>query len=823
MLNCPSVIPTPVRFSRARRYRARLTSTSFSKSLPAVTRDPRKFHCLLSISKATAGVGVMITRCFWPWMAAFLTSMVFSTATPVVAEANGDWLVEAQELDTAGNFAATIRILDKNLPLESDPNKKCDGLLLKASAHQNLGHHEKTYSSLNEARTIGEGLADAGHYLLVLVRLADFFIATGRHDEGSKIGNFVLNEARNFGDENLLSLALNNSGNIAMVVDDWPLAMECYRESVALARELDNSEFIATVLLNLAIAALNAGDLDLATTAVVDSAQFLKSVPNNYMKASLLLSVGLQAFEIYKSGVGDVETRKLKSLAASSFSAADRIALQLPNARLRSYANGYLAHLYEIDGRYNEAFQLTNIALFAASQGDNPEILYQWYWQSGRLLRATGRTDEAIAAYSNAIATLTPIRNELTVGVRHLPESFERKVKPVYYELASIYIGQSIIADQETTEQHFLRRALDTVELLKTAELENYFQDQCVAALQAQQIRLDQQNVDASIVYPIILKNKLVTLLISQDNILRFSVDVDADAVKTEVLAFRKELQKRSSKRYMYAAQKLYSWIIGPLEEELKAQNVDTLVIIPDGVLRLIPFPTLHDGENYLIQKFAIATTPGLKLTDPKPIDRDNLKTLLGGLSKSVQGHAALPSVPEELKSINDVLTGDLLMDEDFTATNVYNALRNIPYGIVHFATHAEFDRNPKKTYLLAHDKKITMDELESLIKLGQFRDNPIELLTLSACRTAVGDERSALGLAGIAVKSGARGAIATLWYVSDEATKLVITEFYRQLQKDPGISKAKALQSAQKSVLSQRRFRHPAYWGPYLLIGNWL
>ena len=114
------------------------------------------------------------------------------------------------------------------------------------------------------------------------------------------------------------------------------------------------------------------------------------------------------------------------------------------------------------------------------------------------------------------------------------------------------------------------------------------------------------------------------------------------------------------------------------------------------------------------------------------------------------------------------------------------------------------------------------MNRLENLLQLSQSRDKPVELLTLSACQTAVGDERAALGLAGIAIKAGVRSALASLWFVNDEATSQLVIEFYKQLQ-NPALSKAQALQNAQKKLAAQRNFRHPAFWAPFLLIGNWL
>ena len=137
-------------------------------------------------------------------------------------------------------------------------------------------------------------------------------------------------------------------------------------------------------------------------------------------------------------------------------------------------------------------------------------------------------------------------------------------------------------------------------------------------------------------------------------------------------------------------------------------------------------------------------------------------------------------------------------------------------------ATHGHFDRNPQKSFLLTYDDKLTMDALSDSIGGRRYKGEPLELLVLSACETAAGDKRAALGLAGVALKAGARSALATLWQISDEATVKIITEFYLNTNQ-PELSKAQALQLSQVKLLKQERFRHPTDWAPFLLIGNWL
>jgi CHAT domain-containing protein len=252
--------------------------------------------------------------------------------------------------------------------------------------------------------------------------------------------------------------------------------------------------------------------------------------------------------------------------------------------------------------------------------------------------------------------------------------------------------------------------------------------------------------------------------------------------------------------------------------------GAETVVFIPDGPLRGVPVAALHDGKGFLVERYAFATAPGLTLVEPQSLEsKKQLQVMLSGLTESVQEFPPLPFVADELAELQEIFAGQsVLVDREFRVSSFEQRLRATPYSIVHIASHGEFQGDPKRSFLLAYDGRLSMDGLEGVMKLARFRDDPVELLTLSACRTAAGDDRAALGIAGVAVKAGARSALATLWYVNDEASSRLVTDFYRQLRQ-PGASKAKALAAAQRAVIADERFRHPGYWAPFLLIGNWL
>jgi CHAT domain-containing protein len=132
------------------------------------------------------------------------------------------------------------------------------------------------------------------------------------------------------------------------------------------------------------------------------------------------------------------------------------------------------------------------------------------------------------------------------------------------------------------------------------------------------------------------------------------------------------------------------------------------------------------------------------------------------------------------------------------------------------------FTGDPSTSFVLTHDGRLTMNRLGELLSRTRLRDDPIELLVLSACDTAVSDERAGLGLAGVAVSSGARSAVGSLWPIADEATYRLLVDFYTELHQ-PGVSRAQALQRAQRKLIAGGELSHPYFWSAFLLVSNWL
>jgi CHAT domain-containing protein len=400
--------------------------------------------------------------------------------------------------------------------------------------------------------------------------------------------------------------------------------------------------------------------------------------------------------------------------------------------------------------------------------------------------------------------------------------SFRDAVGPLFFELVDLLLATAPDPAEAAAYQARLREAREMLERLKAAELRDYFRDECVDAVQAKVESLDEVAREAVVIYPVVLADRLELLLTFPSGMRRATVPVRGDALTAEVRVFRSLLEKRTTRQFLPHAKQVYDWLVRPFAAELAGLETDTLVFVPDGPLRTIPMSALHDGERFLVERYAVVTTPGLSLTDPRPLGRENLRVFLSGLSQSVQGFPALAHVPAELDSIHALYGGEVLLDENFRVPRIEAELDRREFGVVHVATHGEFSDDAERSFLLTWDGHLGMDRLGEAVGHARFRDQPIELLTLSACDTALGDDRAALGLAGVAIQAGARSALGTLWIVNDLASAELVGEFYAQLHAQP-VSKAVALQRAQQKLVRDPNRGHPYYWAPFLLIGNWL
>lgn len=508
--------------------------------------------------------------------------------------------------------------------------------------------------------------------------------------------------------------------------------------------------------------------------------------------------------------------------SANAFHQAIKISDQTGDFRSQSYAWSYLGQLYEQEKRYEEALDLTRRGILTGQRIAAPEALYRWHWQTARLLNKMNRYDEALLSYRRAVGTIQPIRRELLGTYRRDSNAFGDSVSPVFYELVNLLFQRADSAISPEQNQSYLKQARDTLESLKTIELEEYFQSQCVA---------ETKNADlvgvlgnhTAVIYPVIFPDKLELLVMMGESLKKVTVPVTKERLRQEANDFRIKLQEPNNQSFLIDAGKLYDRIIKPLEENLDLQGISTLVFVPDGILRTVPMAALHDGKQYLVAKYAIAVTPAMSVTNLHTGPKHQVNFLSAGLTKAVQGFPALPHVKTELDAISNLYGGKRLMNEKFVVPAMAKEMKSGEFSVVHIASHGLVHNDINKSFILAFDDKMTMNNLSDMVRTYKFGAEPLELLTLSACETAVGDDRAALGLAGVAVRAGANSVLATLWFIDDEAAAELVSEFYHELKIHPKNTKAVALQKAQLKILSNPMRNHPNFWAPFLILSNWL
>ena len=300
---------------------------------------------------------------------------------------------------------------------------------------------------------------------------------------------------------------------------------------------------------------------------------------------------------------------------------------------------------------------------------------------------------------------------------------------------------------------------------------------------------------------------------------------------------------KNHSTSYLPAAKQLYKWIISPFESYLEAENIDSLLLCTGPGLRSLPFAALHDGERFLIEKYSVTRIPAFNLTDTNYNKIENKQILAMGASEFTN-LPSLPGVEVELSIITPKLwSGRKIINQDFTVENLKTEHKQGKFDIIHLATHSEFRSGfPSNSYIQFFDRRLNLDQIKTLDL-----DNPsVDLLVLSACSTAIGDEDAEFGFSGLAIQAGVKSALASLWAISDTGTVALMSEFYQQLQSTP--IKTKALRQAQIAMLrgevkveesqlvgsqitvplpsrlaqlEAENLSHPFYWAGFTIIGN--
>jgi CHAT domain-containing protein len=674
----------------------------------------------------------------------------------------------------------------------------------------------------------------------------------GLYRRSRKMLEQLQNDLITEGDPALKALGLRSLGNALQITGNLEESQKILAESLEITRSLNNPEATSATLFSLGNVARASNHPEDAIAfyqqAAATTSHPLTKIESNLNQIALLGSQ--EDWQTIEDLVSDLQ-KDLTDLAPSRRAIYARVnlaknlidledqnssflqyedyisnllkqtvaeATELNDFRGQSYVLGTEGHWYEEQQQYALAQQATEKALTLAIDINAPDIAYQWQWQLGRLQKQQGNRQEAIVSLTQAVSTLQDIRGDLVATNTDVQYSFRESVEPIYRNLVGLLL-------ENNPDGANLIQAREVIESLQLAELENYFREACINAEPKQIDRIDSH---AAVIYPIILPDRLAVIVSIPNSPLSYYeqqiAEEDIEATLDKLLQSLNPIY--SNKKRLEISQQVYKWTIEPIEAKLAQHDIETLVFVLDGSLRNLPMAALYDGEQYLIEKYRIALTPGLQLLEPKAFDNQNLQAVVAGLSESNQGFSALPGVKTEVTEISQNIPSQLLLNQEFTNASLQEQIKETPSPLVHLATHGQFSSNPEETFIVTWNDQIKVKEFEDLLRVREENINakPIELLVMSACQTATGDKRAALGIAGVAVRSGARSTLATLWSVKDDSTVLLMDEFYNHLaQPDSSMSKAEALRQAQISLIHSTDFEHPFYWAPFILVGNWL
>ena len=658
-----------------------------------------------------------------------------------------------------------------------------------------------------------------------------------------------------------------NSPRLAALIEDYlgmlfvslnlpEKATVNFENALKNARLVSDNDLIAGIQVNQA--QLEQDDLKHLNQLKAIKQDVLK-LNNRQLKIKLLLNMGEQLFTIPTDKFVDSNRQELFKTSYDTLHQAYVLADADNEIRLRSQAEGYLARLYS----NQDALDWLDKAISDAQQVNAIDLLMQWEKQSAEIFRAKGDYDAALKSYKRSVKWLADIRYGLPVNLHNGHSSIKEIIDPIYRGLADVLLLQASKTPDPENKEKLIKEAIDSMETIKQTELEDFFKDRCLIDEKTVTNLKDINLPGIGIIYPIILSDRLELLFkdgsnthFEQKTVLVSSSEVVLTS--TEMAQFLRQGQGN----YRKASRKLYEWLLKPFDSELKEKGLTTLIYVPDGTLRKIPFSALLNGKTFAVEEYTIATLPGLNIKNAITNRDKKPKALIAALSKPdgasidellnysansgltegeqslIKSHESqstssstkitrealvddlsLPAVNDEVKSLQKNIDNTTMLNQSFTSGGFKDSVSSRDYSIVHVASHGYFGKSADQSFVMAYDHTVKLGEFQSFLGYDKSNKNPIDLLTLSACQTAEGDDRALLGFSGMAIKTNALSAIGTLWSVNDDATAKFMDAFYSSMTK---YSKAQALRQAQLYFLTKDELKHPHYWAPFIMVGNW-
>ena len=783
------------------------------------------------------------------------------------------YLEEGDTYQSSGDYVAAIEVYQQAIALiESqptfDPQVKAEALLELGRSYWYLEEPNLALGPLEQSLALVEGL-DKGYQTTQDLSRADYadllidlFIGLGAvHEERAELGEALLYYRRGLVDvqspvfrADVQAFLWHNAGAIEAELNDGR-ARQTLETAARFSRESGQPDVEASSLFTLAWVAENAGDLDGAIALYQQSIDLFQSTdtPDRLVQAYGSLAQVYINREEYNSAT------KVLDQGFALLAAQDE-----PSPRKQAYLLSRSGQLSQVAGDFESAWQSYRQALRLSEESDYADGQIQALFNLGYLLEEQQQPALAIFFYKGAIAQIEAIRQDLTKLSTDLQESYTKTIEADYRHLADLLLQQDreaealqILellklqeiasylnsdsengdADLNAPSETELQRMLDGLaanaslaDFLQAAEsvapTAEVFDSQMIAELRR---AIAAQPIPTAVLYPVILEDRLETLLISPDGTIQhFQTPVSQSQLSATVSELQTAL-KGNVLDSRPAAQQLYAWLIGPIEQTLVEQQVQNIIYLPDGVLRYVPLAALHDGKQWFAQRYQSHNITAATVDDLTERHTGSMSVLAGAFAdttliyrvsvgEKLVAYSGLRVARQELENLVKVADTETLFDQAFTASNLLSDVAG--RSVLHLATHAQFVvGRPEDSFILFGDGSTV-----NLAELREWKLPNVELVVLSACQTATsteGEGKEILGLGYQIQQTGASSAIASLWSVDDAATAALMNQFYTALA--AGESKAQALRTAQQALIDSDNFSNPHHWAAFILIGNGL
>lgn len=667
-----------------------------------------------------------------------------------------------------------------------------------------------------------QGIASLTAYRLGLVSLSGPTVAGARGARGKRGGTTAaVRDASALKSLSPCDVLLNRGAlsntNLALSF----ASLECSAQQARSAGDMKTAA-LATLRLARLRLALAEANIDVATAYRIEAGRlaiqglaYARPIEDPALRAEVMARLVSAAIEAGGSSAAILEPAVVEIRDADP-----------GNPATGAFAAALRARLTLADGNAPAARRLLEDAMLLESQRPLPSRLPEW-----RLLMADAdpenRETHILAAFDalEAIRPLLPRFDPLTEET-----AFSLYMRRVFQTAVDVQLTSA----EGPAEVVRVRAAQKIVEAYRQAELQSVFGSECIPARDP--LRPETLNASEVLLYPILLPDRLEILYIAGGSAGKSGTfrrlppnrNANRETVSRLVETLVLSLSYDEDDSWRQASRQLYDLLIKPVESELKPGSV--LAVVPDGALRALPFSVLLDADNhYLVERTRVSVAPSLAYSQPGG-RREEVRQEM--VSASLELEVNLPAgYFEKLSGTAEEAREAALVDgkrisralflENFTKRDLIDALTRDQVDVLHLATHASFNGRSDRAFIVANGEIILLSELRQILSQNRTRGDELDLLVLSACETAVGDDEASMGLAGAAVQAGARSVIASLWPVNDAGTTRLMKSFYERYRS--GSSKSASLREAQLAMIEAGgASANPNIWAAFTLLGAW-